>query len=230
MSRFLLVPDLWFAPAIWQPLVGRLQEKHEVVLADVFPGDGLDAWIERVSAALEDSRPETWVVHGTAAALVNIVLDNVSESPSRLVLVAGLGVAGERPTMLDELLEDNPANAIRGRIEDHGQQRHLAASVMVEAFYSDIEQDVMNTVGAVSVDAAMFTTPLGALPAGGALHYIECVEDQYVHIAGQRRFRDALGITLTNTLQTGHLPMLTAPEALAACIARVGIRDSRYNR
>ncbi len=230
MSRFLLVPDLWFAPSIWQPVVALLQRQHEVILADVFPGDAAEDWIDNVVRALEEAQPDTLVVHGTATAAISNALARVSNLPERIVMVAGLGVAGGRQAMLDELLADNPSNAVRGHVKDRGEQRHLAASVLVEAFYSEVEPVVSNAVGAVTVDATLFTTPFAAWSADVTLQYIECVEDQYVHITGQRRFRHSLSIMWTNTLQTGHLPMLTAPEALTACIAKVGINDSRYNR
>ena len=230
MSRFLLVPDLWFAPSIWQPVVSVLQRQHEVMLADVFPGDAAERWIDSVALALQQSQPDTLVVHGTAAAVIANALDRIPNPPERIVMVAGLAVATGRQAMLDELLADNPANAVRGHVEDRGEQRHLAASVLVDAFYTDTEPVVANAVGAVTVDATLFTTPLAAWSIDATLHYIECVEDQYIHVTGQRRFRDSLGITWTNTLQTGHLPMLTAPETFAACIAKVGINDSRYNR
>ena len=111
-----------------------------------------------------------------------------------------------------------------------GHQRSVAASAAVEAFYSHSDVDVTRAVGTIAIDSTLFTTPLGLLSSDCERHYIECVEDQYVHVSAQRSYRDALGITLTNTLHTGHLPMLTAPEALVACIAGVGINDSRYNR
>ncbi|MEM7366586.1 MAG: hypothetical protein AAF525_21430 [Pseudomonadota bacterium] len=230
MSRFLLIPDLWFAPSIWQPVVALMQDKHRVHIADVFPGDHADDWSTRVIDALTRHQPDTLVVHGTSSAWMTQVLAHCAHRPARLVLIAGLGVAGDQSRSLDDVLSDHPANAIRGRVHHEGPQRSVAASVAVDAFYSHTDADVTRAVGSISIDNTLFTTPLGLLPAGVERHYIECVENQYVHIRAQRGYRDALGITLTNTLHTGHLPMLTVPEALVACIARVGINDSRYNR
>jgi len=230
MSRFLLIPDLWFAPSIWHPVVALMQDKHSVHIADVFPGDNADAWTTRVEDALLTHQPDTLVVHGTSSAWMTPILEHCAHRPAHLVLIAGLGVTGDHSSSLDDVLFKHPANAIRGRVNDEGHQRSVAASAAVEAFYSHTDVDVTRAVGMIAIDSTLLTTPLGLLSSDCERHYIECVEDQYVHVSAQRSYRDALGITLTNTLHTGHLPMLTVPEALVACIARVGINDSRYNR
>jgi hypothetical protein len=54
--------------------------------------------------------------------------------------------------------------------------------------------------------------------------YIECIEDQAIHIVSQRTLYRRAGIDNVATLDTGHSPFFAAPDRLADAIEVVAGR------
>jgi pimeloyl-ACP methyl ester carboxylesterase len=233
MSRFVLVHGAWHGGWCWDQVRTQLEERgHQVETPDLPLDESLGVYVAEIKSVLEsDDDPVILVGHSMAGAVIAQVAEDIPDRIERLVfLSAFVPVDGE--SILDKA-RVNVASVLRDNLKSLDDGRVVVDDRFVEnAFYHDCDKDL--TEAAVArlrpQNPAAFAVPV-MLTADrfGAVdkQYIECIEDQAIHISLQRSMARDAGCTLVNSLQSSHSPFLSMPAALAALIATVGIKDAR---
>lgn len=240
MANYILIHGAWHGAWCWHKVKAFLEEHGDRVLTPDLPGHGddpagadsatLESYVARVEETLAAcDEPAVLVGHSMAGAVISAAAEKTPEMVERLVFVtAYVPQDGES---INDLARMNLASALRGNLEftDDGATASVRDQVIREAFYHDCsDEDVeFATHRLRPQNPAVFTAPVrltaeryGTLPR----QFIECIEDQAIHIALQRWMARRAGC-LVNTLNTSHSPFFSAPAALAAQIARIGIKD-----
>jgi len=242
MTEFVLIHGAWHGGWCWKKVQTFLEERGDVVFAPDLPGHGddpgstadatMDNYVDRVLSALNRcERPPVLVGHSMGGAVISQVAERVPEQIERLVFVAAM-VPVDGESVLG-LAENNHASALRGNLEfsDDGTSVTVADDIIPVAFYHDCHEEDVNqareklrpqNVEVLAHPLALTEERYGSVPK----QFIECIEDQAIHIASQR-WMARRAQCLTNSLNTGHSPFFAAPAALAAFIARIGIEDAR---
>ncbi|MFC0505184.1 alpha/beta fold hydrolase [Micromonospora costi] len=114
--------------------------------------------------------------------------------PNRWLLNVAMRVAGTRP----------PASAIRGRLAHRLDDQ--AAGRLIAEFTPE--------------SPGLYRDRTGHRSWSGRRGYVLAAQDRELPVALQRRCAQRLGHAWADTLDTGHLPMLEAPRALASSITR----------
>lgn len=239
MSEILLIHDAWHGAWCWEKVRTRLEADGHAVHSPDLPGHGdlyphldaadatFDGYLQYILVLLATcAGPAVLVGHGLAAALVVAAAVRAPEKVERLCLVAGV-LPAPGATLMSRLLE-NPSNALRDRLEILDGRLQLPERLPRTAFYHDCAaEDAERGARLLRPEpVAPLHTPVNldrARLAQLPVTYIECIEDQAVHIAQQRRMAEDFQCNPVITLHTGHAPYFSAPAALAAALAATGI-------
>jgi predicted alpha/beta hydrolase family esterase len=232
MSSYVLVHDVWVGSLVWQQVVSLFQDHdRQAIAVDLALSDELSSWVDNVAqVVMSQAEPVVLVGHGAAGAVISLVADQCPDHVERLVYVAGLiPQAGQS---IASLGASSNANALRARLQMTPSGEHMVpADVATEAFFHDCEHDEVESLCSRLRVQSRGLLHESVVPGQGfaqsVRQYIECVEDQAIHISLQRQMARAADCVFINSLQTGHMPMLSAPAALTALIATIGIRDTR---
>jgi len=121
--------------------------------------------------------------------------------------------------------KNNIASALRGNLvpAEDGKSVTVKPAVIAEAFYHDCPEDERNQAIArlCPQSTAVFAEKVTLTDVNfGAIskHYIECLEDQAVHLVTQRQMATGADCELVTSLNTGHSPFLASPEALVLAL------------
>lgn len=234
MAEIVLVHGAWRGPWCWQKVQEYLQRDGHRVHAPALTRKGrqqqaanFETYLDCIQKLLTKcARPVVLAGHGTAGALVAEAAARMPGQVERLSLVAGLVPPPGKSIM--ECLQENPASALRGNLQVKNGFAEPVAAVLRSALYHGCSKELFEF-------AEERRQPEPLLPlnsplrlnrqglAGVPISYIECIEDQTVHISLQRTMAEELGCNPVITLQTGNAPFFSAPAALAAAIAETGI-------
>jgi len=230
VSIFALVHGAWHGPWCWERVVGPLRERgHEVVVPDLPSEDtelGLDDYADTIDRALGDAEDVVLVPHSLGGLVGPVV---AARRPLRaLVYVAGLipqpGVSfsdqlGAEP---ERVLLFEGGRAIDELGRSHWPEPEATARIM----YPDLDpEDARWAVERLRPQAQRSQNePSPAPPAGLRVESIVGTKDRVVSPDWSRRVaRERLGVEPIE-LPTGHFPMITHPELLAAELAKLGAR------
>lgn len=234
MSRFILVHGAWHGAWCWEKVTPLLEERgHSVVTPNLPLADGLDAYVAAVRGALDEAaEPSILVGHSMAGAVVSQVADALPEKIERLVFLTAF--APQDGESINTLARTNIATGLRDNVvpAEDGGGVVVKPEVIRDCFYHDCtDEDVAWAIERLRPqNPAAFGTPLTLSPeryGKVSKQYIECIEDQAIHIHLQRVMAQRAGCTLVNSLQTSHSPFLSAPAQLVAHLATIGIKDAR---
>ena len=235
MANVLLVHGAWHGGWCWQKLADELGSRSHAVQAPDMPGHGDDptplaevtlaGYVRRiVDACNAFDGPVHLLGHSMGGMLISAAAET---APDRLVqliyLCAFVPVDGE--PMMAMNAELNRASALNGMLRptDDGLGMLVADEAIEAAFYHDCSADdvafarsrlVPQAVEPLGAPASLSAARFGAVPKA----YIECIEDQAIHIAAQRALYRRAGIDNVVALDTGHSPFFSAPGALADAI------------
>lgn len=234
MSNFVLVHGAWHGGWCWHRVKAHLEDNgHSVATPDLPLDRGLDDYVDTAVAAVEPFDDAVILVgHSMAGAVISQVAERVPDRIERLVFLAAFALRdGE---CINDLAGQSLASALRDNVEvSDDAMVTVKERVIAGAFYHDCsEEDIEEAKRKLRPqNPAAFTTPVeltddnyGRVPT----QYIECIEDQAIHISLQRRMARNIGCTLVNSLPTSHSPFFSQPASLAARLGTVGIKDSRY--
>jgi pimeloyl-ACP methyl ester carboxylesterase len=155
------------------------------------------------------------------------VAEAAPEKVAQLVYLCAFVPLHNEPMMAANA-ELNRASALNGMLQPtaDGLGILVADEAIIPAFYHDcsardvafaksrlVAQAVEPLNAAVELTAERF----GTVPKA----FIECIEDQAIHIASQRALYRRAGIDNIATLNTGHSPFFSAPQQLAEAIEAV---------
>jgi pimeloyl-ACP methyl ester carboxylesterase len=233
MSRFVLIHGAWHGGWCWHKVTPFLTERgHSVATPDLPLMEGLDAYVAVTVAALEaEAHPAILVGHSMGGAVVSQAAEQAPDKVERLVFVSGFALQdGES---INTMARTNIASGLRDNMMPaKGGGIVVKPEVIRDCFYHDCgDEDVafamerLRPQNPAVFDSALVLTPqrYGKVDK----QYIECVEDQAIHIRVQREMARRTGCTLVNSMSTSHSPFFSAPAQLAAYLATVGIKDAR---
>ena len=232
---YLLVHDAWQGSACWEPVVPLLAAEGHAVSAVDLP-TGADAtlaqWVSSIGAAVAASEhPVVLVGHGSAGIAITAAAETLHRELAALAYVAAM-VPRDGESFLDLAARD-PESAILPRLarDDAAGLLRLPddAGDLIFAGGDDAQR--------ADAAAALHPAPLEPLasPVTMTLNgfglladyraYIECFDDRVLTLSLQRRMYNATPCPQQMTLQAGHAPYLTHPEALARCLLAVEARS-----
>jgi pimeloyl-ACP methyl ester carboxylesterase len=235
MSRFVFVHGAWHGSWCWAGVAAALRQAgHTVTLVDL-PGRAGDPrphaaitladYVRRVGDVIaRQPGPVVLAGHSMGGITITQVAEAMPERLERLVYVtAFLPRSGE--SLLDHTA-DETTPLHDGVLGDPatGSLTLKSAAVARAAFYHRCsDADVARAVAQlVPEPMAPATTPVRTTPERfGRVPrwYIECLQDQAISLALQRRMRAALPCERVFQLDTDHSPFLSAPAALTAQLA-----------
>jgi len=228
----LLIHGAWQGSWTWTRLTPLLQARSLTSIAldlpgngqdDVAPGDvSLDLYLDHIADVLGGIDGKVSLVgHSGGGMVATAAAERFAERVSRIAYIAGMmlppgmgfkdlqdsvdGIAGITPHLLWS--EDRLTN-------------WAAADKALEIFYHDcppeIAADAVSRLrpqpfGGFALVAHPTAARYGAIPR----LYIEATEDRSVGIVEQRRMQALVPGAAVASLTTGHVPQLSAPEALA---------------
>lgn len=230
MSIFALVHGAWHGPWCWERVVGPLRERgHEVVVPDLPSEDtelGLDDYADTIDRALGDAEDVVLVPHSLGGLVGPVV---AARRPLRaLVYVAGL--IPQPGVSFSDQLGAEPERVLLfegGRaIDELGRSHWPDPEATGRIMYPDLDpEDARWAVERLRRQAQRSQNePSPAPPAGLRVESIVGTKDRVVSPDWSRRVaRERLGVEPIE-LPTGHFPMITHPELLAAELAKLGAR------
>ena len=119
----------------------------------------------------------------------------------------------------------NVASVLRGNLvpAEDGKSVTLKPAFIPMAFYHDCaEEDQREAMSKLCPQStAVFSEPVTLTEENFdaiSKHYIECLEDQAVHIVSQREMAAGANCELVTSLNTGHSPFMASPEALVLAL------------
>lgn len=238
MANIVLVHGAWHGGWCWQKVVGLLENRGHAVRAPDMPGHGSDPTpLAEVSLAGYRRRivetckqldgPVHLLGHSMGGLLISAVAEAEPEQVAQLIYLCAFVPLDNEPMMAANT-QLNRASALAGMLQptDDGLGILVADEAIVAAFYHDCSASdvafarsrlVPQAVEPLNASLRLSADRFGAVPKA----YIECIEDQAIHIAAQRAFYRRTGIRNVVTLNTGHSPFLAAPDGLCDAIEAV---------
>ncbi len=237
MSTFVLVHGAWGGAWCWFKVIPLLQKEGHQVVAPDLPSHGVDkgstasasleAYAQRVGEILDAcNEPVVLVGHSMGGIVISRAAELKPAKVAKLVYVAAF-LLQDGQTMMQMAQADAQGQALANVVFSEDQK---SATVKEEAlrpvFGADCTEADLALARTLLVPQAVapFTTPVrtsagnwGKIPR----MYIECLHDNAISIAMQRAMYAALPCQRVVTMDTSHMPMLAAPEALASHLLRL---------
>jgi pimeloyl-ACP methyl ester carboxylesterase len=226
-TTFILIPGAWHGAWCWHKLIPRLEQSGARVVAPDLPSPGsFDDWAQFVTALVERAPGCVLVGHSRAGAIISRVAELAPDAIRTLVylsaylLPAGQSVAEEARRDIDSLIAPNMVPVQRGLTCT------LRAEAWREAFYGDCtdedfqfarERVAPEPIRVLAAPVRVTEQRFGRVPRA----YIETTRDRAVTLAAQRRMQSVLPCAPVFTLDTGHSPFLSQPEALARILISI---------
>jgi pimeloyl-ACP methyl ester carboxylesterase len=238
MAHFVLVPGAWLGPWVWHKTSGRLagaghrvstptltglaERRHELT-----PSTGLDDHVADVITAIEwADEPVVLVGHSYAGLVVAAAADRVPGRVAELVLIDA-AVARPGRSFFDDAPPPFRAAVEAGVDAYDGLRWPMPPPDELDRFLPIRDMSEADRVWlwsrAVAHPVQTFRDPVALTGAADRIPttFVACV------LPGSEASSSALGVPpdwSVRTLRTGHWPMVTAPEALAAILVEVAQR------
>jgi pimeloyl-ACP methyl ester carboxylesterase len=241
MAHFVLVGGTWLGPWVWHTVGGRLaaaghristptltglaERRHEVT-----PSTGLEDHVADVVAALEwADEPVVLVGHSYAGIVVTAAADRQPDRVAQLVLIdAAVPRAGR--SLFDDVPPPFRAAVEAGVAAYDGLRWPMPPPEVLDQFLPTPDMSEADRTWlrshAVAHPVRTFRDPVALTGAAERIPttFVACV------LPGSEASSSALGVPpdwLVRTVRTGHWPMVTAPDALAAILAEVAARAAQ---
>jgi pimeloyl-ACP methyl ester carboxylesterase len=231
MSTFVLIHGAWVGGWCWYKVIPRLEKQGHTVVAPDLPSHGRDktplsavslqAYVDRVCQVLDAQRdPVLLVGHSMGGGIITQVAEYRPEKIQTLVYVAArLLRTGESALAAGQ--EDDPEALLRSILLFAPDQSSVTVreEALKEVFCGDCADEDVALLKTLVVPQAVapLATPIhtseenfGRLPRV----YIECLRDQALPPAVQKKRYTALPCQQVISLETSHCPMFSAPEEL----------------
>lgn len=225
--HFILVHGAWHGAWCWRKTIDALEAMgHRAEAPDLDIGEPVEVVFEQLADVVAARDQVTLVGHSLGGMLASVIAERLPEHLERLAFLAAF--APRNGESVASLGRNNLASALRGNVEENEEGRLTVNDRIVRAaFYADCDDatadDAISRLrpqhpSAFSHEVQLSTENYGRVPT----QYIECVEDQAVHVSLQRQMARAIDCTLINSLRTSHSPFLSTPEELAGLLALSG--------
>lgn len=241
MPTLLLVHGAWCAGCVWDRLVPELQLLGVSSRVIDLPGHGqatrsmwsvslLDYADAVIDAASAIEGPVVAVGHSMGGVVISAA---AAKSPERFqalaYLTAFLPRHGERLASLSARdRQSRLGNAIRAHV--FSGTTSLAADSVCEALFNDCSPEEAargkSLIQANPIRPAFARAHLGAQFARTPKHYIHCTKDCSISPAHQEWMAGRYAMKSIQALESGHMPMYSAPQELAAALANIATQES----
>lgn len=236
MKSYLLVHGAWHGAWAWEDTRTALEAAgHRVETLDL-PGHGQDTtdvkdvtfrgYVDAVKATLSRSTGRQILVgHSLGGTVVSQVAEEMPQSVETLVFVSGFVLRADE-SLFDVMSADTGGTLLPKLIFTEDQS---AATVSFETLTSTVynggsEAQVSNAAPRLRPQATQpffaHTTLTDTNFGPIRKLYVECDDDRLLSLDMQRTIEQRFGITPLATLHSGHVPLVTAPGALAEALAR----------
>jgi pimeloyl-ACP methyl ester carboxylesterase len=244
MTTFVLVAGAWHGAWCWYKVAPLLEEAGHAVVAVDLPSLGRDTtpisavslqmWRDHV-VDIVDAQPDRVVLvgHSRGGVVISAVAEQRPHRIEALVYVAAF-LLGDGESCNDQAAYDDTVLTRNIQSSDGGTALVVADEAIRAAFYGECsEADVAHARACLRPEAAVVLgTPVsisdarfGRVPRD----YVECLRDNALSLASQRRMQAAQPCRRTLALDTDHSPFFSAPDQLveflvgaAADLAPVG--------
>jgi pimeloyl-ACP methyl ester carboxylesterase len=236
-AHYVLVHGSWHGSWCWQKLVPLLQAQgHKVSLVDL-PGrtgtaeelarltaqDYVEAVLKVVDAADE---PVILVGHSLGGGSISLAAEARPERIRTLVYLTAFLVPSGQTMGSIAVADKQSLTPKAARRDPKSGVSTLDPAFVREVFYQDCsDADVALAQRMVSAESgAMGRAPIRTTPQRfGRVErvFIECLRDHAISIGVQRSMVAAMPCRKVLTLDTGHSPFLSNPQALAAALSSV---------
>lgn len=233
MASIVLIHGAWHGAWCWDKVVPILRDRGFEVITPDLPGHGgdttprseisLDAYARATVAALETaSEPATLIGHSMGGMVISAAAELAPERIRSLVYLCAF-VPANGESMADR--SNSGPSAITGNLSpaEDGTCVVVNDDTLVRAFYHDCAEADIQTAqrNLVPQNMLLMNDPVtltaerfGRIPRA----YIECIEDQAIHIVAQREMAKSGNCDPIITLNTSHSPFFSAPVELADAI------------
>ncbi len=233
MATFILIHGAWHGNWCWERLIPLLEAKGHQVLAPDLPGMGedttplskitLDTWAQFVSNLIKQQKEKVILVgHSRGGIVISQAAEYCAEHIECLIYIAAFLVPNGKT--LWEIMQNHPREANRKpdlAFSEDKRSSTIIPEAVKNTFYNTTSEEwikrAASKIGAEPMSS--FMTPLnlrnerfGSLPRG----YIECLQDNAIHLSVQRKMIGDLPCQALVSLDTDHSPFYSAPEKLAA--------------
>ena len=244
MSNYVLIHGGSDGGFVWEDVASLLRERGHIVQAPDLPGHGEDrtpiseitlgSYAERICEVLDsEDEPAILVGHSAGGIAVTQTAEHRPESIETLVYLAAY--LPQNGQSLFELVESDPESRGEGVIlnEDEGWLQFPEEAAR-DAFGTDVTDAVWDRYWArtrpeplAPLVTPVFTTEenFGRVPRV----YLQTLRDRGVSPALQHRMRHALPCRVVS-IDSGHMPMLSAPRQLAQLLTSLASREEALIR
>lgn len=231
MASYVLIHGAWHGAWAWDHVRPILEAAGHRVVAPDLPGLGddttplpqvtLKAYADVVAAAIAAAgEPVVLVGHSMGGLAITQAAELDPRGIARLVYVCAFMIR-DGETLLQHALNDPGTDVPRFfRFSDDQSIVTVDPDGVVPCFYADCPPEVAERARPRLRPQALgpFMAPLSA--AAGRWKqvprtYIECTQDRAISLAKQREMHGAEPPEQVITMETGHSPFFSAPEALA---------------
>jgi pimeloyl-ACP methyl ester carboxylesterase len=231
VSTFVLIHGAWHGGWSWDKLVPHMQEYGHDVKAPDLPGHGDDStpllevsrsdYIDRACQMIDESdEPVTLVGHSLGGIVISEAAEQRPEKIDDLVYLAAFMLPNGQGVL--DVAQQDTESILWQRIEPDEATGALIvrAEKQREIFYHDCsEEDVkwakrqfQPQPPATGVEPVEVTDDkFGSVNRA----YIQCLQDRVIGPSMQEKMYTELPCEPVITMNTGHFPQISAPEALA---------------
>ncbi len=232
MATFVLVHGAFMGGWAWRKVAPLLEHAGHTTIAPDLPGHGADrtparevtlqTYADRVGDVLRaQTEPAVLAGHSMGGVVISQAAEQCPDSVRLLVYVtAYLLPSGQ--SLLDARDPANASIPYQHRDEADGTLI-MAPEGIGPAYMQDCSPEDVAFAQAACVPQplAPLSTPVRITEAGcGRIPrvYIECRQDRAITAARQQQMYTAMPCAKVRTLDTSHMPLFSAPEALALAL------------
>lgn len=238
MSTLLLIHGGWHGAWCWQRVVPLLQDMGHRVIAPDLPGHGSEkatpasrAYEQYVPCVCNilDAQSDAVVLvgHSSGGAIISAVAEERPVKISVLVYLAAFLLPSD-VTPRSVAQEDRESFLKSYLVVDpEGETVSVTREGARRVFYSDCTDEDAAWATNLLVPEPLIP-PQATLPSipkhrcwQGPRVYIECLQDRALGPTMQRKMQTESPCDRVYSLQSGHSPFLSMPQALAACLHEV---------
>ncbi|MDO6963348.1 alpha/beta fold hydrolase [Rhizobium alvei] len=241
----LLIHGAWQGSWTWKRFVPLLESRGLTAIAVDLPGIGyddvpahavdLDLYLDHIGKILDGIEGKVSVVgHSGGGVVATAVAERFFERVSRIAYIAGMMLPAGMgfKTLQDSVAAEGGIGGITPHLlwSSDRSTCWAEADVARAIFYHDCTPEVAEDAvgrlrpqpfGGFALTAQPTPARFGRLPR----LYIEAALDRSVGIVEQRRMQALVPGAANVTLETGHVPQLSAPEALAEALIPFLVQD-----
>jgi pimeloyl-ACP methyl ester carboxylesterase len=232
MSTFILIHGAWHGGWCWYKVIPRLEKKGHTVLAPDLPGHGRDKtpvstvslqmYVDRVCQLLEVQRdPVVLVGHSMGGTVVATQAAEHQPHKIRTLVYIASRLLHTGESSLSAAQGDPESLVLPNLVfTPDRSSATVREEALKDVFYGDCSEEDVTL-------AKMLVVPQAVAPLATPVHtsaenfgrlprvYIECLRDQTLPAAVQKKQYTALPCQKVISMDTSHSPFFSAPEELA---------------